>query len=409
MTTLAILLPHPYRGGTLESLKSLARMFQHGSVLRGRELRIVVCPPAGAYDVGREFASLLEAGIAVRPCRWQRVSARQARAAWRRHGRGNFPDRHADYALPLEGDGPLLEADFWFVVSDRVGWPLLPLRPYGAMVFDYIQRYAHEGFTDEEFAVQARAWNPFVREARFVAVTTPGTANDLNSYVGVPRGRIVQVPMFLPQTPRPDDSRPIPEDYFLWVTNSNPHKNQHRVLQALESYYAAGGALETVMAGPYTHSFRPDTLDPTTDASPAVLAIRRTIRKSPALRQHLHIAGELSAADYASAIRHARFLLHAVLYDNGTFSVIDAARLGTAALSSRYPAMEFINERFRLNLAFFDPFNPADLAAALRRMETDAGTTRAALPDPAFFYRFDWKSLAGEFIDALAGHLEAPA
>jgi hypothetical protein len=81
------------------------------------------------------------------------------------------------------------------------------------------------------------------------------------------------------------------------------------------------------------------------------------------------ILGELSDLEYMQTVQEAKFIWHPNLYDNGTFSVIEAGYLGIPALSSKYPAMEFIENAYKLNMRFFDPYNISIMAKALKEME----------------------------------------
>jgi glycosyltransferase involved in cell wall biosynthesis len=76
----------------------------------------------------------------------------------------------------------------------------------------------------------------------------------------------------------------------------------------------------------------------------------------------------------------ASFLWHPASIDNGTLAVVEAAALGVPALSSRYPAMEEMNEQFKLHLTWMESSQPSDMANRLKWMEEHACQIRAELP-----------------------------
>ena len=397
----AVLLPQAYRGGTLRAAKDVARMLRWGAGERGEAMDVVFSYVDGQYDRAGELDELAHDGIGVRATTWKAVDAAglppRALAASPEPG---------PFVAPGDGGNDFLDCDFWVVVSDRVTAPLAPLRPYAAVVFDYIQRYVPEVLNADMWVLQRRGLLPLVRQAHFVVATNPATVADLIGYAGVPRRRIVQLPIFFePLDVAAAGGAPVEGGYLLWVTNTAFHKNHLRVLDALESYYDLhGGALTTVMVGPMTHFFSPDVDDPGMDRVEHVRAARARIAGSPSLSRHVMVAGELPAARYAGAVVHARALLHSCLYDNGTFAVVDAACAGVPALSSRYPAMEHLDRLLGLGVRFYDPRDSRELAAALAGVE--AAPPPAGTADPQRFAAFHWQRAAPTLLDAVLREID---
>jgi len=85
----------------------------------------------------------------------------------------------------------------------------------------------------------------------------------------------------------------------------------------------------------------------------------------PTVRRRIRFLGAVPDDAYARVLRSARFLAHNVIADNGTFSAVEAALLGTPSVSSDYPQMREIDEAFGLGLRFFDPFDERATAEAL--------------------------------------------
>ncbi|MGC1223029.1 MAG: hypothetical protein WA872_14725, partial [Candidatus Sulfotelmatobacter sp.] len=88
---------------------------------------------------------------------------------------------------------------------------------------------------------------------------------------------------------------------------------------------------------------------------------------------------------HKSYLRHAQFLWHNVIYDNGTALAIEAAQMGVRTLSADYPQMRYLCATFGINALFFPAFDATRSAAALKEMEiqtADAGRT-ATFTQPA--------------------------
>jgi glycosyltransferase involved in cell wall biosynthesis len=83
----------------------------------------------------------------------------------------------------------------------------------------------------------------------------------------------------------------------------------------------------------------------------------------------LTIAGELDHKEFMIRLRDAAYLWHNVLYDNGTYTVIEAAQLGTRSLVSHYPQMRYIGNLFGINAMYFNPWDSEAAAASLLAME----------------------------------------
>ncbi|WP_245320376.1 glycosyltransferase [Bradyrhizobium lablabi] len=176
--------------------------------------------------------------------------------------------------------------------------------------------------------------------------------------------------------------------FFLWTTNLAPHKNHENAFKALRLYYEKyGGSLKCHVTGVDTRDlFKRDV--------PHLRGLKDIRSLSAAIKQHLKIEGELPDQSYQARLSRAAFLWHPGRVDNGTLSVVEAARLGVPALSSDYPAMREMDEQFALHLTWMDPDDPDNMARELKRMETDSETLRRRLPSA--------EQLAGQSVDRLA-------
>lgn len=367
---IALILPIAYRGGTLRGTALLARALQAGARGAGQEIDIVLghrdepeAYPPGSFD---DFPL----SVQRRPYQWKTFDAATAHRALIYAGREPVSTVH-EYWVPDDGIAQFTDCDFWFVVSDRLDKPLLPLRPHALLVYDYIQRYQAliPATADRVFARAARA-------AERVFVTTEFTRRDVVQYAGVEPSRVVRLPMLVPAFTPPDHEPAAAADYFLWSTNLSIHKNHENAIRALIQYYCEhGGELECRISGVDTDKlFKSETPHPHLQRLPALL------RAAPDAKQRIRVLGDLRETAYRQAVAAAAFAWHPCSIDNGTFSVVEAAACRVPALSSDYPAMREIDVALGLNLAWMDAHDPADMARALKRMETGWRERRHMLP-----------------------------
>jgi glycosyltransferase involved in cell wall biosynthesis len=279
------------------------------------------------------------------------------------------------------------------VVSDRFLHPLLPVRPYALMVFDYLQRYEFVRTQDLTLLSISAA-----HAAERIFVTTELTRLDAIQYAGVHEDRVIKLPILAPSfrrlhAPVTDATSESPS-YFLWTTNLGLHKNQENAFKALRLYYEKyGGHLQCRVTGVDTKELLRSDL-------PHIKPLREIRKASPLLGANLKLLGELPDEMYQEQLAGSIFLWHAGRIDAGTLSVVEAAHLGVPALSSDYPPMREYDVQFGLNLAWMDSYDPENMAQALKRMEVDAPSRRHSLPSA--------ERLATQSVEQLAGvHWEA--
>ncbi len=399
--TIAVLLPEGYRGGTLEAAKNIAKMLHLGSEAAGEPAKIIFSCLANTYDMQRDFADLTLLGITVRETNWKSRLAAKIKLAMQFCGQSH-PLKSPRYLVPTDGQTNFNDCDFWLVISDRLQQPIAPLKPYGMVIYDYIQRYVPAifppHFSDDAFLAAAR-------DADFVLTTTPGTRDDAIQYAGVASSRVHLAPMeFNPLNEIVTATTPAATPYFLWTSNATAHKNHENALKALALYYTEfAGQLQVIMTGVDTDLFSQDEM--LTAHLPYVNHIRQVLAANAVVKKHLIIKGHVNVKDYLNLIKHAQFLWHPTRIDNGTFAVIEAAYHGVPSLSSYYPQMHYINQRFQLNLRFCDAMQPHAMATQLKAMETEHLQQRAALPSTAFLEQFTYQQLAPAYWQLLRDKL----
>lgn len=381
---IALIVPVGYRGGSLRGAKLLAQTLQIGAEQNGQSAEVVLLhlDDPDLYP-STEFEDL-PSTIKTRGFKWRSLKADEARRAMRYAGHAHWAPEASEYLVVDDGIKQLEDCDLWVMVSDRISAPLLPIRPVVHMVFDYLQRYVQ--------ILPHGADQPFINAARAavqVWTTTEFTRQDALQYAGIDAKRVVKLPMLAPNfKARPFVKLPKQAPYFVWTTNSAPHKNHENALRALQLYYdKLNGTLDCHVTGVNTNNLLkkpPEPLKPT----------MAWVRAHEQLKRRLHWPGELPDADYQRLLQGAAFLWHAGRIDNGTFCVVEAAGLGVPALSSDYPAMREMDAQFALNLAWMDASDPKAMAKALKDMEQKHLERRALLPTA--------DQLASQSIDRLA-------
>ncbi|MGJ4927679.1 glycosyltransferase [Bradyrhizobium sp. HKCCYLS2038] len=393
---IAIILPVGYRGGSLRGAKLLAQAIRIGSEQHGQPVRVVfghIDDPTCYPD--EEFADLPEQ-IERRPYRWRTMTRQEASHACAYAGVVVTLDCPA-YSVPDDGINQFLDCDLWLIVPDRLSAPLLPVRPYVLMVYDYLQRYMPmlDEANNQQYISAALA-------AEAVLVTTEFTAADARQYAGVPASRVKKVPLLAPDF---NSERSVvqanlsPGDYFIWTSNLAPHKNHQNALKGLRLYYEKyDGKLDCHVTGVDTKEmFKRD--------APHLKQVSQIRHDSKAIRKRLIVRGELPDQNYRHALREAAFLWHPATIDNGTFSVVEAACFGVPSLSSDYPAMREIDKQFRLNLAWFDPNDPGDIGRKLKDMELVHEEARRALPAREILANQSTDRFAGAYWKAIREYL----
>lgn len=371
-TRIAIILPAEYRGGSLRGAIAIANAVLLGSSKSGDLVEVVFAHLDSADSYNSESLSLLSSGVTRRSFRWSKLSAEESRRAMRYAGNEVWEPTAPFYLVPDDGVAQFIDCDLWLVVSDRLFFPLLPIRPFVLMVYDYLQRY--------EDLLSAGADKPFIeaaRSAKRVFVTTEFTQSCALQYAGVEKGKVRKVPMLVQ-----DYSQSFPEfavddqtsQYFVWPTNSGLHKNHVNAAEALLRYYEyLDGQLDCFVTGV-------DTNELLVNQMPHLRAMSDVFNSSKVLQKRVKWLGELPDARYRSLLSKSVFLWHAGRMDNGTFCVVEAAFLGVPSLSSDYPAMREIDREFELELMWMSPCCPQEMAHSLKTMEGDAVLRRKKLP-----------------------------
>ncbi|MBX7164722.1 MAG: glycosyltransferase family 4 protein [Pirellulales bacterium] len=142
------------------------------------------------------------------------------------------------------------------------------------------------------------------------------------------------------------------EEYFLYPANSWPHKNHRRLFEAYARYLAEGGHAASKLVCTGADTGRHDRL-------------RHWIDKL-GLTGRVVLTGFVSNEELASLYVGCRALVFPSLYEGFGMPVAEALAYGKPVLCSNTTSLPEIAGGAAL---LFDPREPAEIAAAMRRLE----------------------------------------
>lgn len=400
----AVILPAAYRGGTLNMVKLLAKMLRRGSIEHGSPVDVVFGYPDNPIYSEADWRDLYAEDIETRPFKTIEIDGTDLSEIQACLGYES-KSQSTRFTLHKDGTYDFLDCDFWLLGSDRYVHPIAPLRPYCVFAHDYLQRY----YTPLMGNDYERGFIETARNGIAVLANTPHTIEDIVHYVGKPRAETILVPHVAELDQLDEESKNVKKgSYFIWTTNLGPHKNHLRTLKALNQYYASyDGKLDCHVTGVGSDQLDPDSKVDDSRLPDHIKDARAFIRKNPHLARRLNVLGDVSSLEYAMQMKGAKFLLHNVIMDNGTLCAVEAAYVGTPTLSSDYPPMRYISERYSLNAEFFDSSDPIVLAKKLKGMEKVWLSKQAALPSAEHLKRFGWRDVSSDFFGSIKGILGA--
>lgn len=399
MKRIGIFLPVYYLGGTLRAAKNLAKSIKFQAIKNDDDIEVVFSCIKDFYDLESDFYDLNEMGIPIRETTWK-VLKKDELQVLKDILQLDVELEYSEYSIPQDGANDFLDCDMWIIISDRLNAPVFPIRKHCIVVYDYIQRYVPEIFNENPYLWEYNnTLMNNVRNANKVLVTTPSTYDDIITYTGINKDKVIQIPMdFQPLECYANNliKKYEKNNYFVWVTNAAYHKNHIKAITALINYYEKyNGELKVIITGYNSDLFNFRKKYPIIDKLDSfqknyVEKVRKLIKDNPILHDNIIFKGNVSNNEYVSILAYSRFLWHTNIADNGTFSVIEAAYLNIPSLASSYKAMKFINERFNLNLMFFNPHDINDIAKKLKEMEI--GYANVKLPKKEELDVFSWEN-----------------
>ncbi len=263
-----------------------------------------------------------------------------------------------------------LGADVWLGLSDRFPLPLLPARPYGVVVHDMIHRHVPEAFNAAYFRNLHRGVRPTLRHADLIITTSEPTKSEVVAEYGIPSERVVVVPVACEPHRRfadlPTGLVPLPRRKFLLnVTNASPHKGADSMLQACARLKQRLGpdAPLLVLCGINTQFLSARHRQ----NGPAFWMQCRELQRQLGLveGQDVVFLGPVTDIELKDLYSRCQAVVNAARYDNGTYCLIEAAWFGKPIVSTCYPGVQSLVERFGLPVRFVAVNDPDALADAL--------------------------------------------
>ena len=369
--TIVFFMPISYRGGTLNASISTIRNLQILINKNKLEIKILLSIP---YDNDYELDEFKKLDIEIIHTKWVEISRNEMENIRRINKYNGIIQSSSEvYFLPTDEKDYFQSCDHWVIVSDRSMKPIAPIKPYTLIVFDYIQRYEFELYE----ALKSYQWSFMysVRNAERILVTTKQTGKDVNNYAGAKKENIFRIPMYYQAVNEEKDKKLYLkhcgkyDEYIIWTTNGSSHKNQERTLKAYEYYKKnLSGGYALMITGVDTNKFSIGD-EPLNSHINTVYKVYDDL--DLLTKKNIKLLGEIPRDEYISLLSNAKFLLHSCVYDNGTFSLVEAQDLGVPCLSSRYPQINEMVNTFNLEIDYFDSSDIMDLALKLKEIENE--------------------------------------
>ncbi|MCS6976155.1 MAG: glycosyltransferase [Gemmatales bacterium] len=354
----------PWGGGNWEHTRELVAALDRISKRDG-QLRVEL-----AVHVEQTGTSLLPRDVPLHRCRFNLLE----RATAMRFGSevvsrlGNRPEPF--FCFFSGAAEAALAADVWLALSDRFPLPLLPARPYAVVVHDMIHRHVPEAFHAAYFRNLHRGVWPTLRHAEAIITTSEPTKSDVLAEYDLVPERVVVVPVACEPHRRfgslPSGLVPLPRrDFILNVTNASPHKGADLMLEAYAELKRRLGPWTPllVLCGINTQYLSARHRQP----GPAFWERCRQLQRSLGLveRQDVVFLGPVTDMELKDLYCRCQVVVNAARYDNGTYCLIEAAWFGKPTVSTCYPGVESLVERFGLPVRFAAGHDPETLADAL--------------------------------------------
>ena len=260
---LAVILPDAYLGGVLDFAKCFLLALQKGIVETKDSVELVFCyRESEDYNDHPLFDFLKKAGIRSRPITAKIIEHAQLKATLDLSRFSMFNTEVISKGTVIDdGASFLMDCDYHIYLTDRSGdfAPVFTLKPFAMVVHDYIQRYCKD-VIDPRIATIVYENQ---RRADVLLCTSAATRQDCIAS-GIKKDKLIQIPyLFASVKGRKIDDNEVdsikiePKSYFLWSTNTGPHKNHIIALKALAKYYQDGGTLTCVVTGVNTQLMNP--------------------------------------------------------------------------------------------------------------------------------------------------------
>ena len=405
---IAVILPAPYEGGVLKSAVNMAKMLVIGSKRRGDEVKVTFGYPKGTKFRKGSIESLRNYGINAREFTLQIMPGDLFKIydKFQENRSKNIHETNQDVVVFNDGMSNFEEADFYLIASDNIPYPAKIRKPYLVVVYDYVCRYYPDIFDDNGWRLMDLRAGISLR-ANFIVATSNQTRSDIINFIGAHAEKVLRVPLdFDPMldVDYPESKAWHNKNRISWATTYSQHENHLEILDAIELILPE--CVDPIYIDVIGSVFQFSPKFSGADANPYIKAVAKKINDSPLLRNALKFTGYLDDAKFLATIAQSAFLLHSTRFDNGTYTAIEAARLGIPTLSADYAAMREIDEKFQLGMEFFD-LGGLNLAEKIRYMINNQNALRQKIPSKNILEHKTYIQAAPEFWDTIKNGLHS--
>lgn len=380
MKKIAIMIPFIIHGRELQVIKNIAKGISKYAIQHGDQIKVVFSyPKDGNYNIALDFGDLEKSGVALRETTWKVSSASEIMPVIKIM-RANFPQVYPGYYVPYDDANNFFDCDYWLIIAGQIPAPIIPLKKYSCISFDFINRFTYQEGYKSHFINMFKT----LQNAETVVVTTPLAKEDMITYAGIRKKRISVMDIGMGQINRSKDfscKNPWSENYILLITNSVVGENYQKIIEALKLYYQYyDGSLDVALIGQNNH--------PTQE-------VYNQITNDFSIKDRILYVDRPSDDLFYGLLSKAKFLWNFNVNNYDMYSVLEAAYCGIPSLTLKHPTMEYLNSRFQLNLTYFDPNNIQAIAETIQLMEKVCSSILLSFHDQAIYQHLfdDYKPL----------------
>lgn len=360
---IGVLLPIKDKGTQLDLALKVIKVLYRFSKKEGFE--IVFSCVENYYNEYLELAELIEYGVEIRETKWIEVKRADIQVSLEYIQR-NQQLKYDNYSLPTDGIKDFTDCDSWILISDKTKFPLAPIKPYCLVEPDYTYRYVPE-YLSKKAHKNKLTYIQNARNANLILSQTPQTCMDAIQYAGIEKKKCNLLSTLF-EVPRVYTEKYFKKEfeYIVWAIDSEISKNYKNIMEALKIYFnSLAGDLKIVVI--YREHELPNY-------------ITKSIAECKTLKKNIKILDRLNKSDYFHIIQDAKFLLHPSVYGNGSLDVVAAAYYKVPTISNRYPQMEYLHDRFKINLTFCNAINPIELVKTIEKCNENYSHLQQSLP-----------------------------
>lgn len=203
------------------------------------------------------------------------------------------------------------------------------------------------------------------RRADFFLAVSQFTKNEMVELLHIPAERIEVIPCACGANLKREENAAalervrtkynLPKRYILFVGNSNPRKNLHRLMGAFARLWEQGYSCELVIAGEQGWKF---------DSEKEARVF--------ACREQIHFIGFVPDEDMSALYSAASVFAFPTLYEGFGIPVLEAQRCGVPVLTSKVSSLPEVGGEGAI---YVDPYSEEDICEGLIRILSDPALT----------------------------------